>query len=548
VSNKQSWVIAQCNPKVGAISENTQQVLAAIDLAQKNNAHAIVFSEMILTGYPADDIWSRVELQQEIPTALQTIAEHAKDILVVLGAPRFFKEKIYNSLYLLKDGVCLGSYDKQCLPNHNVFDECRYFTPGHNSALIFNYLSWKIAFLVCEDFWRVQPVKQVKMSGADLLVVINASPFDSHKSAQRRKVWHEKIAKIQIPVLYVNQVGGYDDLLFDGDSCLLSKKAEVLFQAPLFASGLYQLVIEKQIDQLHYKSSQVLLEKNCFQKNIADSDEARIYHGLVLAVKDYVHKNGFKKVLLGLSGGIDSALTLTIAVDALGADHVEALFMPSRYSSELSYQLAEEQATHLGVHYSVLNIEMLVHAFDMALRSRFQGQAEDATEENIQARIRGQLLMALSNKNHALVLTTGNKSEMAMGYATLYGDMAGGFEVLKDVYKTMVYALSKYRNGLNAEPVIPLPVIHRPPTAELRFNQVDQDSLPPYAVLDQILEDYIEREMSAEQIIAQGADKVIVDTVISTLHRQEYKRQQSALGPRVTTRGFGRDWRFPVAK
>ena len=534
-------VMAQLNFLVGDIDGNTDLVIASARRAiTEQSADMIVFPELTLVGYPPEDLLLRPSLQVRVEKALAKILAANLDIFLVLGYPFRQSAKLYNALSVIKKRECLGVYLKQCLPNYQVFDEHRYFAPG-SDPLVLELLGTRCAFTICEDLWELGPIQQAKSAGAQLAVNINASPFHINKLVERKELLSKRCKQAGFPILYVNLIGGQDELVFDGGSMAANAKGECCFLAPSYVEGLYSLEIlvsqDGRIEIPH--------------KSIAnDLDlEADVYQSLVLGVRDYVNKNKFKGVVLGLSGGIDSALTLAIAVDALGSDRVQAVMMPFEFTSQLSLDVAAKQAEKLGVNYQVIAINEIYHSFIDALSEEFAGTTVDVSEQNIQARARGVLLMAISNKQGLLVLTTGNKSEIAVGYSTLYGDMAGGFDVLKDVSKTLVYKLANYRNNSflqQREEIIPQLVIDRAPSAELAPNQVDQDSLPDYEVLDQILELYIEKDRSAEDIIKHGFAEDIVRRILRLVDLNEYKRRQSPVGVRLTERGFGRDRRYPI--
>ena len=534
-------VMAQLNFLVGDIDGNTDLVIASARRAiTEQSADMIVFPELTLVGYPPEDLLLRPSLQVRVEKALAKILAANLDIFLVLGYPFRQSAKLYNALSVIKKRECLGVYLKQCLPNYQVFDENRYFTPG-SDPLVLELLGTRCAFTICEDLWESGPIQQTKSAGAQLAVNINASPFHINKLVERKELLSKRCKQAGFPILYVNLIGGQDELVFDGGSMAANAKGECCFLAPSYVEGLYSLEIlvsqDGRIEIPH--------------KSIAnDLDlEVDVYQSLVLGVRDYVNKNKFKGVVLGLSGGIDSALTLAIAVDALGSDRVQAVMMPFEFTSQLSLDVAAKQAEKLGVNYQVIAINEIYHSFIDALSDEFAGTTVDVSEQNIQARARGVLLMAISNKQGLLVLTTGNKSEIAVGYSTLYGDMAGGFDVLKDVSKTLVYKLANYRNNSflqQREEIIPQLVIDRAPSAELAPNQVDQDSLPDYEVLDQILELYIEKDRSAEDIIEHGFAEDIVRRILRLVDLNEYKRRQSPVGVRLTERGFGRDRRYPI--
>lgn len=530
--------MAQVNPCVGDIPNNTQLIIDTAKQAIENNsADIVVFPELTLTGYPPEDLLLRASLDIRIDAAIAELKAASLDTLLVLGYPRRINGKLYNMATAIAQGKVLLEYAKQCLPNYQVFDEKRYFTDGAadiNNTGVFEYRGTRIALSICEDIWHPEPALKASAAGAQLLISLNASPFHVGKTYEREELLRLRAQEIQMPIVYVNQVGGQDELVFDGGSIAMSAQGVLCARAPLFdvATESLELVVA---ETLQLTPAQVADEL---------SPLASVYQALVTGVRDYVNKNGFKSTILGLSGGIDSALTLAVAVDALGADRVEAVMMPFRYTSDLSKNDAEDEAERLGVRYQSLSIEPMYEAFMDTLSAEFTGTSLDTTEQNLQARCRGVLLMAISNKKGALVLTTGNKSEMAVGYSTLYGDMAGGFDVLKDVPKTMVFELCRYRNSLSE--VIPVSVIERPPSAELAPDQKDEDNLPPYDVLDPILERYVERDWSAEAIIADGFERADVERVVRLVDINEHKRRQAPIGVRISQRGFGRDRRYPI--
>ena len=528
-------VLAQLNLRVGDIRGNLQRIVdTAIHARDELKADAVIYPELTLCGYPPEDLLLRSSMQQRIEQGLQQLAERVSGIQLVVGYPWQADGRCYNQAALIADGRVVASYSKQKLPNYKVFDEKRYFTEG-DSPCVVEIGGLPVALSVCEDIWHSEPMLQAREAGARLMLNLNASPFHMGKQAEREAVLRQRCAEGGMPVLYVNQVGGQDELVFDGGSIAMDAEGNQALRGAAFSEGLYPVDIEHDQDGVRLRAA--TLEP-------LPELEASIYQALVTGVRDYVGKNGFKSVLLGLSGGIDSALSMAVAVDALGADRVEAVMMPYHYTAEISIHDAAEQATSQGVTYRVLPIAPMVEAFMDTLAPVFAGMARDTTEENLQARCRGVLLMALSNKNGALVLTTGNKSELAVGYSTLYGDMAGGYDVLKDVPKTMVFRLARYRNSLGL--VIPQRVIDRPPSAELAPGQKDEDSLPPYPLLDEILRLYVEHDMSASDIIDAGFEEAVVTKVLTMVDRNEYKRRQAAIGPRITQRGFGRDRRLPI--
>lgn len=526
--------LAQVNPLVGDIPGNTHLTIETIAAARAAGARLVLFPELMLTGYPPEDLLLRSSLDVRIENALAEVAAASQGIIAVVGYPRRRDGQLYNMAGVFADGQLVAEYAKQLLPNYQVFDEKRYFGQGREPCVV-DVDGTPVAIAICEDIWEPGPMAAARDAGARLLLVVNASPFHRGKQAEREAVVAQRAREGAMPVVYLNQVGGQDELVFDGGSMAVDAAGAVQWRAPLFEEGLYYC-------QLRFSPGDVTVEPG----ELAPVPELlpSVYQALVMGVRDYVNKNRFKGVVLGLSGGIDSALTLAVAVDALGADRVHAVMMPFRYTSQLSRDAAADQASRMGVRYVSLGIEPMYDAFMATLADEFAGMPVDLAEQNIQARIRGVLLMAISNKKGLLVLTTGNKSEVAVGYSTLYGDMAGGFDVLKDVPKTLVFDLSRYRNTLS--PVIPEEVIGRPPSAELAPGQKDEDNLPPYAVLDRILELYIEEDWSADAIVAEGFDRDDVYRVIRLVDINEYKRRQAPIGVRITRRGFGRDRRYPV--
>lgn len=538
-----SVVMAQLNFLVGDIAFNTSLIIEKAKQAiQENEADIIAFPELALTGYPPEDLLFRPSLSIRIEKALQRIRDENLPAHLVIGYPEKTGEKLFNALAIIYNGEQLANYRKQHLPNYQVFDEQRYFDSGADACLL-EIRGQRVAFTICEDMWEREPVMQARSAGAQLMININASPFHINKLADRQTLLRERSVQGGFPIVYVNMVGGQDELVFDGGSMVVAATGECRCLGPSFEEALVSVVVRAG----SYPDSPCEIPEQAMALPL--SLEAQVYQSLVLGVRDYVTKNMFRGVVLGLSGGIDSALTLAIAVDALGSERVHAVMMPFSYTSELSLDVAAEQAGKLGVDYQQISIEGIYSAFMQALEVQFANTETDVSEQNLQARCRGVLLMAISNKKGLLVLTTGNKSEIAVGYSTLYGDMAGGFDVLKDVSKTLVYKLAGYRNadylGM-AEEVIPQKVIDRPPSAELAPDQVDQDSLPPYDVLDRILELYVEQDHSATAIIAQGFDEQEVRRVLRLVDLNEYKRRQSPIGVRLTKRGFGRDRRYPI--
>ncbi|MBL4820979.1 MAG: NAD+ synthase [Gammaproteobacteria bacterium] len=536
-------VMAQVNLLVGAIQANTNTVIAAAKEAiEVHNADLIAFPELTLTGYPPEDLLLRPSNKPRIEKALKKLTEASLNIYLVVGYPHSQGDSLFNALSVIKSGNILATYHKQSLPNYQVFDERRYFSAG-SEACVTDINGVQVAFTICEDIWEEGPVLQARDAGARLLVNINASPYHLNKISERQDLLKRRALSGNMPIVYTNLVGGQDELVFDGASMVVDCNGNCMAMAPAFSEGLFPVDLGIQ--------SEPDIKVNVTRQQIApqQSLEDDVYRALVLGVRDYVNKNNFKGVVIGLSGGIDSALTLSVAVDALGSERVRAVMMPFHYTSKISLEAAREQANTLNVDYTVVPIAKIYEAFLDALEQEFVDFEVDVSEQNIQARCRGVLLMAISNKKGLLVLTTGNKSEIAVGYATLYGDMAGGFDVLKDVSKTMVYRLANYRNNNYTTPakeIIPSVVINRPPSAELAPDQVDQDSLPPYDELDQILELYVEQDQSVDGIIAKGFDEVVVRKVLRLVDLNEYKRRQSPIGVRLTRRGFGRDRRYPI--
>ena len=526
--------LGQLNLLVGDISGNAAKMIAAAQRARDElKTHIVVFPELALTGYPPEDLLLRPELSMRVELALGEMLREISGIDVIVGYPKRQYGKLFNAASLLRGGKVAATCFKHNLPNYGVFDEKRYFAEGVDPCLI-DVAGVPVGVTICEDVWEQGPVEQAVNAGAKLMINLNASPFHKNKGQERFSVVARRARANGVPIVYLNLVGGQDELVFDGDSFVVDGRGEMTQRAPAFVEGLY--LVEVDTD------GQVTPVTGLITPEL--SEEESVYTALVLGVRDYIGKNGFAGVVIGLSGGIDSALTLCLAVDAIGASRVEVVMMPSRYSASMSLDDARAQAAALGVKYSFIPIEPMFESFLGALKEEFKGRQPDTTEENIQARIRGTLLMAISNKIGKMVLTTGNKSEMAMGYATLYGDMAGGFAAIKDVPKTLVYRLAEYRNKIKA--VIPRRVFERPPSAELAPDQRDTDSLPPYSTLDPILERYVELDQSAEDIIAAGFDEATVRKVLRMVDRNEYKRRQAPPGVRITPRAFGRDRRYPL--
>jgi len=523
--------LAQLNLWVGDIDGNVDKIIAAaVDARDRLGASLVATPELSLLGYPPDDLLLRSALPARIESGVQRLLACVRGITLIIGLPEFTEDGLYNAAYVLEEGAIIARYRKQQLPNYGVFDERRHFKPGYTPC-VFSHCGRSIGLTICEDIWLPQPATQARDAGATMLINLNASPWNRGKRAQRQQVLDERVTETGLPILYVNCVGGQDEVIFDGASLALRADGSTAFAAPLWEEGVYPVPCDTGLLGGEIAAA-------------PESEEAEIYQGLVAATRDYVNRNGFPGALIGLSGGIDSALVAAIAADALGPDRVWGVSMPSRFTLEMSNDDARIEAEALGIRYSILPIEQAVGAFTNSLAESFIGKKTDITEENLQSRSRGVLLMALSNKFGHIVLTTGNKSEMAVGYATLYGDMCGGFAPIKDVYKTLVYRLCRYRNRLS--PVIPERVLTRAPSAELRENQTDQDSLPPYEVLDAVLERYVEDSQSIAEVIEAGFDEATVRRVAALVRRSEYKRRQAPPGPKVTRCAFGRERRYPI--
>jgi len=527
--------LAQLNWVVGDLESNTERMLDVVS-QQQHSSDLVMFSELALSGYPVEDLVYRDDFHQRCAQQLSRLQEVSQHIGIIVGHPYQQDGICYNALSFFHQGKLLARYFKQLLPNYGVFDEMRYFAAGEQTCVV-DFKGYKLGLLICEDLWFNPPVDAVKAAGAEILLSINASPYNQEKPHIRHQLLSEHCQRTAMSLVYLNQVGGQDELVFDGSSKVFD----------LYGTQTHQLAaFEEQIEHVEFSGSLIVP----MEAPVTDLPPlAQVYQALVLAVRDYVRKNGFRGALLGLSGGIDSALTLTIAVDALGKENVQAVMMPFRYTSDISIADAKEEAEYLGVEFDIVSIEPMFDAFMAEMSPLFAnehlaGSAKDTTEENLQARCRGVILMALSNKHRRLVLTTGNKSEVAVGYSTLYGDMVGGFAPLKDIPKTLVFQLAEYRNSMSY--VIPQRVIDRPPSAELAPNQKDEDSLPPYPVLDAILAGYVEQDLSVTQLVEQGFDEATVRKVIRLVDINEYKRRQAATGPKITVRNFGKDRRYPI--
>ena len=555
--------VLQLNYCVGDLAGNAQKIIDAARAAYASGARLVITPELAICGYAAEDLFLRSSFIKECDDAIQQVA-HAlaglKGLTVVIGSPvmdgngmrtkSVAVQQLRNAALVLQDGRVVATYAKRELPNYQVFDERRYFTPG-DTACVFDAGRVKVGLLICEDAWFDAPAKQTKDAGAELLVVINASPFHSGKGGEREHMMQQRAQAVGLPLVYAHLVGGQDEIVFEGRSFALHADGSLAGRAASFKEELFEisavsasnrpLAVDLRAQAAIYLIANITPEQ---------TDDADLWDALVLGVRDYLGKNGFPGALLGLSGGIDSALVLAIAVDAIGADKVQTVMMPSPYTADISWIDAREMAARMNVRYDEISIIPEFEAFKASLAGQFKGRAEDTTEENIQARIRGTMLMALSNKFGSIVLTTGNKSELATGYCTLYGDMAGGFAVIKDLVKTTVFRLARWRNANNpygtCNAPIPERIITRPPSAELKADQTDQDSLPPYEVLDAILERYMENDESIESIVAAGFERPVVERVTRLIKINEYKRRQAPVGIRVTHRSFGKDWRYPI--
>ncbi len=522
--------IAQFNATVGDLTGNADKLISLTKQAKADGANLVITPELGLCGYPPEDLLFRQDFIIASQKTLNRIVESVTDISLLIGHPHYVNGKLYNAASLIQHGKITATYHKQVLPNYSVFDEGRYFE-ADNQPLIFELEGTRYGVMICADGWEAEPAQKAKEAGADFLLFLNASPYHIDKLETRYEVFIDRVKETGLPLIYANLVGGQDELVFDGASFALDAQGKITHQLPSFVEALdYVDVVNKQ------PIATSIIP--------ALSVEAMVYNALKLGLTDYVNKNGFPSIVLGLSGGIDSALTLAIAVDALGADRIKVLMMSSQYTASMSVDDAVEMAELVNVDYSLIPIKSLFEQFKEALSEEFKVEKEDTTEENLQARIRGMLLMALSNKFGSIVLTTGNKSETAVGYSTLYGDMAGGFSLLKDIPKTLVYKLANYRNSISI--AIPERIITRPPSAELRDDQTDQDSLPPYEILDAIMQAYVEDDLSLNDIIKLGYSEADIKLVTTLIDRNEYKRRQAPIGIRITQRGFGKDRRYPI--
>ena len=527
--------LAQINVVVGSIESNVDRIIEYAERARDDQkCDLLVCAEMVLTGYPPEDLLMRPGFHSRVEQQLERLCQAVKGIDLIVGYPKREGDQMFNMGALVSGGKIEYEYKKIKLPNYAVFDEKRYFTSGEETC-VFDYKGVKLGLTVCEDIWHHGPVEDAVRDGAELIININGSPYHADKISERRDVVCKRAASVSTPVVYVNQVGGQDELVFDGASFACDSSGHVVHQMASFEEGMSVVTVSKNKSGLSLEGSEDIPELEPLES---------IYSALVVGVRDYVRKNGFSGVVIGLSGGIDSALTTTIAVDALGAENVDVIMMPFRYTSDVSKEDAYLEAKALNIKYHVISIEPMYEAFVKQLAPVFEGYEQDVTEENIQARCRGLTLMAYSNKTGRMVLTTGNKSEMSVGYATLYGDMVGGYNAIKDVPKVLVYELAKYRNTVSQ--VIPERVITREPSAELRPDQIDSDSLPEYEILDPILELYVERDMPPAKIVEMGYPAEDVSKVIRLVDRNEYKRRQAAPGVRITKKAFGRDRRYPI--
>ena len=549
---------AQLSFSVGAIQENKSKILDTLEEAEKIQSDVVIFPELSITGYPPEDLLLRESFIGKNFAVLEEIAAYSGSSSAIIGfvdrslnedSTDNFDRKISNAAAIVQNGDVKGIYHKCFLPNYSVFDEARYFAKGNNPADLFWYDDIAIGINICEDIWIDNgPADRQVSSGASIIININASPFDINKIDSRRNQVREKAKKLNVPIIYLNMVGGQDELVFDGGSFVVDSSGKIIYQASQFKEEVFTLDLEVQIKDIISDSKLTLNRKTEELPNLISHETFNelesMYEALKLGVSDYVRKNNFQKILVGLSGGIDSALTATIAVDALSPENVIGIAMPSKYNPDSSLDDAQQLAGNLGIEFKVIPIEETVESLRTLLKDSLEEPLADVTDENIQSRIRGNIIMGLSNQLGAMVLSTGNKSEMAVGYSTLYGDLAGGFALLKDVYKTEVYKLAEFRN--KESKVIPLNSITKEPSAELRDDQFDSDSLPDYELLDKILKMYIESDYSSEKIIASGIENNIVYDVLEKVDKNEYKRKQVAPGVKLTERAFGKDRRMPI--
>lgn len=535
MSNAVKVALAQIDLVVGDVAGNTARIIEYAERARdRDAADLVVFPELCICGYPPEDLLFHAGLRHDVEGAVRRIRDRVFGIAILIGFPEYDDDCIYNACAVLRDGRVLTHYRKHRLPNYAVFDEERYFTAGRDAA-VFTLNGIRIGLNICEDVWSPGPIAAARSAGAECVVAINGSPFEKRSQERRERAVRQRIGEVGIPVVYVNHVGGQDELVFDGGSFIMDAGGEITYRAAMF---------EESMDTVALEGAATGVVPGAAEVAEPGDRTAMVYRALVTGTHDYVMNHGFPGVIVGLSGGIDSALVVAIACDAIGADKVRAVQMPFRYTSTMSQEDSARQAEIFGIQYDVIPIEPMYEATIAQLQPVLGETEPDATEENIQARCRGLLLMALSNKTGRMLLTTGNKSEMAVGYATLYGDMAGGFAPIKDCSKSLVYDLARYRNTLGE--AIPERVITRPPSAELRPGQRDSDSLPDYDVLDPILEAFIEEDQSVAEITARGFDRDVVIRVLEMVKRNEYKRRQAPPGVRISSRAFGRDWRYPI--
>ena len=546
--------LAQLNFCLGDFASNVASITEAYDRALEREADVVVFSELAVCGYPPEDLLLKQRFLEDACAALEDVAAHTSNAVAVVGFPEQDGERIYNSAAVCHQGAVTGIYRKQLLPNYSVFDEKRYFTPGVSAGPIFQIAGVMVGISICEDQWFDEgPLNDQIASGVGLAISLNASPYQRGKDAARASTVIERVTSHKIPVVYVNQVGGQDELIFDGSSFVANSEGELIARLPQFEEAVQ--IVDLDVDECDSGELPVIVTSKKQKKKgeiaepvVAEVDDpiAEVWNALVLATRDYVNKNGFSEVVIGLSGGVDSSLVAAIAVDALGPERVHGVSMPSRYSSQGSEDDAAELARNFGIDFQTIPIEAGYTALTDMLESVFRGHSADLTEENLQSRLRGILLMAMSNKKGWLVLTTGNKSETSVGYSTLYGDTAGGFAVIKDCPKLLVYELCRWRNTQTTSPWIPEASITKPPSAELRPDQTDDQSLPPYELLDPLLEAYVEQDRSAAELVAEGYDPEIVQQITRLVDLAEYKRRQSPPGPRISMKAFGKDRRLPI--